>query len=108
MAPPASYPFEDPWYHLFRGNQMEDTAVTMAIRNYGLVRSLDLSQSPSLVNECTPNVPENSENTQAPTATTTSDPLSTDSEAASISGEGIFCFPLLFPPQILNIGNRNC
>ncbi|XP_058807764.1 uncharacterized protein LOC131673639 isoform X2 [Phymastichus coffea] len=87
ISPPASYPFEDPWYRLFQDNQMEDTAVSMAIRNYGLVRSLDLTQSPSLVNECISNVPENSENTQAPTTTATTNPLLIDSEAASTSGD---------------------
>ncbi|OXU17139.1 hypothetical protein TSAR_006437 [Trichomalopsis sarcophagae] len=88
-SPPASYPFEDLWYRLFRGNQMEDTAITMAIRNHGLGRSLDLAQSPSLLAERVSNVPQNSENTQAPVATTSSEALLlTDSEAASNSGEG--------------------
>lgn len=90
MSPPASYPFEDPWYLLLRGNGMEDTAVTMAIRNYGIFRTLDLTQSPSPIGKGVSNVPENSDCTQAPVATTSSEALlSTDSEAASTSGEGI-------------------
>ena len=64
MSPPSSYPFEDPWYRLLRGNQMEDTAVSMAIRNHGLVRSTDQTQSQISSNEEGIIVPQNFENVQ--------------------------------------------
>ncbi|KAL7288975.1 hypothetical protein TKK_0016933 [Trichogramma kaykai] len=36
---PSSAVFEDPWYHLLKGKKVEDTAITMAIREHGLSRA---------------------------------------------------------------------
>ena len=103
MSPPFSYPFEDPWYRLFRGNQMEDTAVTMAIRNHGLVRLLDFNQSPSLINERVSNVPENSNSSEASaTATAAEAPLSTETETANTSGEGSLLIYLFAKTNYIN------
>lgn len=44
MAPAGTFFLEDPWMRSFRGDEMEDTAVSMAIRNHGLVPSANLSQ----------------------------------------------------------------
>lgn len=89
MSPPLTYPFEDPWCRLFRSNQMEDTAVTMAIRNHGLVRSMDFAQAQSLFEERMPDFPRNLSGVSPQIATTSADAsLLTDSEAASTSGEG--------------------
>lgn len=47
MASTGSFFLEDPWMRSFRGDEMEDTAVSMAIRNHGLVPLNNLSQSNS-------------------------------------------------------------
>ncbi|XP_043671571.1 uncharacterized protein LOC122630766 [Vespula pensylvanica] len=46
IVPSESYSLGDPEFRVFRGNDMENTAVMMAIRNHGLVQSTELvSQS---------------------------------------------------------------
>ncbi|XP_076299998.1 uncharacterized protein LOC143218602 [Lasioglossum baleicum] len=46
MGAPSSYPLEESRFQTIRGNDMEDTAVLMAIRSHGLARSMELvSQS---------------------------------------------------------------
>lgn len=88
-SPPSSHRFEDPWYCLLRGNQMEDTAVSMAIRNHGLVPSLDLIPFCPLMNEEVSDVPECNVDVQKfATANSSETLVLTDSEAANTSGEG--------------------
>ncbi|XP_033337424.1 uncharacterized protein LOC117226815 [Megalopta genalis] len=46
MGASSSYPLQESRFQTIRGNDMEDTAVLMAIRSHGLVRSVELvSQS---------------------------------------------------------------
>ena len=45
MAPAGTFFLEDPWLRSFRGDEMENTAVSMAIRNHGLVPSTNLPES---------------------------------------------------------------
>ncbi|XP_078041364.1 uncharacterized protein LOC144472288 isoform X2 [Augochlora pura] len=46
MGTSSSYPLQESRFQAIRGNDMEDTAVLMAIRSHGLVRSVELvSQS---------------------------------------------------------------
>ncbi|XP_051162922.1 uncharacterized protein LOC127282607 [Leptopilina boulardi] len=48
MATTGNFFLEDPWMRSFHGDEMEDTAVSMAIRNHGLVPSMNnLSQANS-------------------------------------------------------------
>ncbi|KAG7207911.1 hypothetical protein KM043_009501 [Ampulex compressa] len=55
MGTHASYSSEDSRFCLFRGNDMENTAVMMAIRNHGLVQSAELvSQSHSFYDDKAP------------------------------------------------------
>ncbi|XP_053989328.1 uncharacterized protein LOC128881917 isoform X1 [Hylaeus volcanicus] len=42
MGAPPSYPLEESRFQLFRANDMEDTAIMMAIRHHGLVQSAEL------------------------------------------------------------------
>jgi hypothetical protein len=85
-----------PAYHLqyepdlLEDDEMEDTAVTMAIYNHGLVRAQNFSQLPSLITDRLSDIPQNSINTrQTPSATRPAEAvLLTDSELASTSGEG--------------------
>ncbi|XP_011497560.1 PREDICTED: uncharacterized protein LOC105361942 [Ceratosolen solmsi marchali] len=84
-----------PAYHLqydsdlLLDNEMEDTAVTMAIYNHGLVRSQNFSRPPSLISERLSNIPQTSIHTQTSSTTRSSETLLiTDSELASTSAEG--------------------
>ncbi|KAK2579982.1 hypothetical protein KPH14_012242 [Odynerus spinipes] len=63
-APSLSYSLEDSQFRLFRGNDMENTAVMMAIRNHGLVQSTELvSQPDTFYNNGIPNYWSNSDYT---------------------------------------------
>lgn len=97
MSSPTSPPFEDPWYCLLRGNRMEDTAVSMAIRNYGLVPALNLIPICSLDDEEVSNVPECKINMQTSVSASSSETLAmTDSEAASGEGKYLIWFIIIF------------
>lgn len=93
-SPAMSHPFEDPWYCFLHGNQMEDTAVSMAIRNHGLVPSLNhVIPFCPLVNEEASDLPEGTVNMQTAVTENSSETLVlTDSEAASTSGEGMIIY----------------
>lgn len=55
ILPAESYSVEDPECRVFRGNDMENTAVMMAIRKHGLVQTADQgSQSDNFYNNETP------------------------------------------------------
>lgn len=55
MVTSSSYSVEESRFQLFRGNDMEDTAVMMAIRNHGLVQSAGLvSQSSAFYSDKAP------------------------------------------------------
>ncbi|KAK9301780.1 hypothetical protein QLX08_005981 [Tetragonisca angustula] len=55
MVTSSSYSLEESRFQLFRGNDMEDTAVLMAIRNHGLVQSAGLvSQSNAFYSDKAP------------------------------------------------------
>ncbi|XP_023246658.1 uncharacterized protein LOC106643584 isoform X2 [Copidosoma floridanum] len=82
MSPSGT--FQDPWYCLFRGNRIEDTAISAAIRNYGLIRSLDIN---SLVDEKAPNVPQSSETVQESAAAMSSEAMLTSLDKAGNSSE---------------------
>ncbi|XP_043494357.1 uncharacterized protein LOC122519142 [Polistes fuscatus] len=47
LMPSESYSVEETEFRLFRGNDMENTAVMMAIRNHGLVQSTELLSPPN-------------------------------------------------------------
>lgn len=65
ILPAESYSVEDPECRVFRGNDMENTAVMMAIRNHGLVQTADQgSQSDNFYNNETPWT--NNDNTNVP------------------------------------------
>lgn len=64
MVTSPSYSLEESRFQLFRGNDMEDTAVLMAIRNHGLVQSAGLvSQSNAFYSDKAPGYWTNSEYT---------------------------------------------
>ncbi|XP_071874311.1 uncharacterized protein [Bombus fervidus] len=64
MVTSSSYSVEESRFQLFRGNDMEDTAVMMAIRNHGLVQSAGLvSQSSAFYNDKAPGYWTNNEYT---------------------------------------------
>ncbi|KAK1117568.1 hypothetical protein K0M31_016598 [Melipona bicolor] len=64
MVTSSSYSLEESRFQLFRGNDMEDTAVLMAIRNHGLVQSAGLvSQSNAFYSDKAPGYWTNSEYT---------------------------------------------
>lgn len=64
MVTSSSYSVEESRFQLFRGNDMEDTAVMMAIRNHGLVQSAGLvSQSSAFYSDKAPGYWTNNENT---------------------------------------------
>ena len=64
MGTSSSYSLEESRFQLFRGNDMEDTAVMMAIRNHGLVQSAELvSQSNAFYSDKAPGYWTNNEYT---------------------------------------------
>ncbi|XP_060830601.1 uncharacterized protein LOC132915003 [Bombus pascuorum] len=64
MVTSSSYSVEESRFQLFRGNDMEDTAVMMAIRNHGLVQSAGLvSQSSAFYSDKAPGYWTNNEYT---------------------------------------------
>ncbi|KAF7399694.1 hypothetical protein HZH68_008286 [Vespula germanica] len=64
ILPSESYSTGDPEFRVFKGNDMENTAVMMAIRNHGLVQSTELvSQSDTFYSNETPGCCTNNDNT---------------------------------------------
>ncbi|KOC61603.1 hypothetical protein WH47_05750 [Habropoda laboriosa] len=64
MGTSTSYSLEESRFQLFRGNDMEDTAVMMAIRNHGLVQSAEIvSQSSAFYSDKAPGYWTNNEYT---------------------------------------------
>ncbi|XP_076302309.1 uncharacterized protein LOC143220574 [Lasioglossum baleicum] len=64
MGTSTSYSLEESRFQLFKGNDMEDTAVMMAIRNHGLVQSAGLvSQSSAFYSDKAPGYWTNNEYT---------------------------------------------
>ncbi|XP_076757712.1 uncharacterized protein LOC143427445 [Xylocopa sonorina] len=64
MGTSSCYSLEESRFQLFRGNDMEDTAVTMAILNHGLVQSTGLvSQSNAFYSDKAPGYWTNGDNT---------------------------------------------
>ncbi|CAK9817830.1 hypothetical protein ANTPLA_LOCUS9506 [Anthophora plagiata] len=64
METSTSYSLEESRFQLFRGNDMEDTAVMMAIRNHGLVQSAEIvTQSSAFYSDKAPGYWTNNEYT---------------------------------------------